>query len=690
VLFISKKETRRPCGYCASCVCTIGRPGTTSPVFLKMKRIHESVDYIKHPIRKQMNISTNSGFKVPSSEPVLSSVQSVSIEGYETKNASGSKYIAYKIRIVTARASWVVYRRYSEFHSVYSELSKHWEIPELPPKRVFGTFASNFIDKRKIDLESWLRKTLVDVDEVLYRCPCVKIFLTKNPVEKKTNESFGVPKTENRTVPKASVASSNASSGSYTADDTRGKQYSENNQNVQDYIDISEDEADKGEKLSGPLAYMEESNDYEMNIEGGDGYTNGQKPKLEDFEMVKVLGKGSFGKVILCRKKDTLKLYAVKILKKKHVLKRKQLRHAKTERSVLGYLNHPFVVKLHYAFQTSDKLYFVLDFLPGGELFFHLGRFGRFNEEIGKFFTAEIALALGHLHHHHVVYRDLKPENILLDAEGHIKLADFGLSKEGIRSGTEGTHSFCGTPEYLAPEVLNRSGHGTSVDWWSLGALLYEMLTGLPPWYSTNRQEMFASIRRSELNFPEYVSTQARVILHRFLERDSAKRLGSARDVDEIKEHSFFSDINWDRLYSREINSPLVPKLIGHSDTTKTPDTRNFDQVFTRMPCESCVEIPSSQTSNFSLPRGGNLSSKRMESLSNAFSGFTFTEESQLKERLAQGKVGLEERLANAAVVSEEQQRQRLFEQSLVNLHEGGTNMVTQSPTGLSSSLMFQ
>mmetsp|Transcript_1842 Transcript_1842/g.3311 ORF Transcript_1842/g.3311 Transcript_1842/m.3311 type:complete len:1155 (+) Transcript_1842:438-3902(+) len=350
----------------------------------------------------------------------------------------------------------------------------------------------------------------------------------------------------------------------------------------------------------------------------------GKKPSLEDFEMVRVLGKGSFGKVLLCRKRDSGKLYAIKVLKKQHVVKRRQVVHTKTERSVLGLVDHPFVVKLHYAFQTGDKLHFVLDFCSGGELFFHLGRAGRFSENLGRFYAAEIALALGHLHKKGVVYRDLKPENILLDSEGHIKLADFGLSKEGIVSGIKGTHSFCGTPEYLAPEVLNRKGHGTSVDWWSLGALLYEMLTGLPPWYSQDRQKMFACIRSSDLRFPDFVSSLAQLILTDFLERDVTKRLGSVRDVDDVKEHPFFQFMDWDKLYRREIPSPFVPRLNSQTDTA------NFDTQFTRLP------INSIDASSFvGSPRNPHmLSSSVMSESQTHFDNFTYAEPSTLSANM--------------------------------------------------------
>ena len=174
---------------------------------------------------------------------------------------------------------------------------------------------------------------------------------------------------------------------------------------------------------------------------------------------------------------DNGNIYSMKILKKENVIKRNQIEHTKTERRVLGYVKHPFIVSLYYAFQTETKLFLVLDYCGGGELFFHLGKAGRFKEERARFYSASIALALEYLHSKNIIYRDLKPENVLLDNEGHIKLTDFGLSKENITD-IQLAHSFCGTPEYLAPEILRRCGHGKPADWWSLGALLYEMLTG--------------------------------------------------------------------------------------------------------------------------------------------------------------------------------------------------------------------
>jgi hypothetical protein len=312
----------------------------------------------------------------------------------------------------------------------------------------------------------------------------------------------------------------------------------------------------------------------------------GRSPRvtLDGFELLKVVGKGSFGKVLLVRKRaapfpgNALGLYAMKILSKPNIIRRKQVEHTLTERRVLGYTKHPFVVGLHWAFQTKDKLYFVLDYCAGGELFFHLGRLGRFRESMACFYAAQLVLALGHLHRHGIVYRDLKPENVLLDADGHVRLADFGLSKEGVTGSTEGAKSFCGTPEYLAPEILDRKGHGTAVDWWSLGMLIYEMITGLPPFYTRDRKKLYERLRSAPLEFPQYVGGEARSLLRGLLVRDPAARLGSRNDSLDIMAHPFFGGIDWRALYRRELPPPFVPQL------KEGADVRYFDPQFTDLP----------------------------------------------------------------------------------------------------------
>jgi serum/glucocorticoid-regulated kinase 2 len=192
---------------------------------------------------------------------------------------------------------------------------------------------------------------------------------------------------------------------------------------------------------------------------------------MDDFTLLKVLGKGSYAKVILVRKKTNDRLYAMKILKKKHIEKKKQEFHIQTERNVLVEMDHPFVIKLYYSFQTPEKLFFVLDFCPGGELFGLLSKKSRFSEEQAKFYAAQMVLAIEYLHSKDIIYRDLKPENVLLDAQGYIRLTDFGLSKMFMSSND--ALSICGTPEYLAPEILFKEGHGKPVDWWCLGSIIF-------------------------------------------------------------------------------------------------------------------------------------------------------------------------------------------------------------------------
>jgi serine/threonine protein kinase len=239
-------------------------------------------------------------------------------------------------------------------------------------------------------------------------------------------------------------------------------------------------------------------------------------------------------------------------------------------------LTHPFIVSLKYAFQTDVKLYLVLEFLAGGELFYHLKEETKFTPERAKFYIASITLAIEHLHAHNIVYRDLKPENIVLDNEGYAVLTDFGLAKTSVSNNTP-TFTFCGTPEYLAPEILKGTGHGKSVDWWSLGILLYEMIVGLPPFYSENIKEMYELILAAPLNFPASVPMDAQNLLRGLLERDERKRLGSSvADGAEIRSHPFFKDIDWEKMMRKEMTPPFVPNVSNIRDSTKY-----FDEEFT-------------------------------------------------------------------------------------------------------------
>lgn len=306
-----------------------------------------------------------------------------------------------------------------------------------------------------------------------------------------------------------------------------------------------------------------------------------RKVTNRDFKRIMTLGTGSFAQVVLVQSRlraDQGKLYAMKVLDTQKIIKQKQQVHTMTERSVLGQTsNHPFIVSLKYAYRTPTTLNLVMDFCSGGELYFHLSRVGRFSEARAKFYTAELVLALEHLHSFDIVYRDLKPENVLIASDGHIMLADFGLSKEGIRDCTNGTDTFCGTPEYLAPEVLFRTGHGTAVDWWSLGILLYEMLTSLPPWYSKNRHEMFDGICRRDLVFPDpaklHISSEAKDLIRGLLQKDPHVRLGSG-PIEMIKCHAFFSDVDLEAVLAKAVPVPWKP------DQGKI----YFDEVYTQLP----------------------------------------------------------------------------------------------------------
>ncbi|KAJ1935533.1 Serine/threonine-protein kinase, partial [Linderina pennispora] len=233
---------------------------------------------------------------------------------------------------------------------------------------------------------------------------------------------------------------------------------------------------------------------------------------IDQFDLLKVIGKGSFGKVMQVRKLDTGRIYAMKILSKSKIVMRSEVAHTLAERNVLAKINHPFIVPLKFSFQTPEKLYLVLAFINGGELFHHLQREGRFDQHRSRFYAAELLSALDCLHSYNVIYRDLKPENILLDYSGHIALCDFGLCKLNM-SDNETTNTFCGTPEYLAPELLQGRGYTKTVDWWTFGVLLYEMMTGLPPFYDENVNEMYRRILEDELVFPDDMGNRAKSLL---------------------------------------------------------------------------------------------------------------------------------------------------------------------------------
>ena len=301
------------------------------------------------------------------------------------------------------------------------------------------------------------------------------------------------------------------------------------------------------------------------------------KLTYSDFEPLKLLGRGSFGEVLLVRLKANQKLYAMKILDKLTLKQRKQEIHTRTERDLMVKINCPFIVNIKSAFQDESKLYIVSEFLQGGDLFFHLHekRYMTFPEDKAKFYLIELVSALDFLHKNNMIYRDLKPENILIDSQGHIKITDFGLSKI-FESENDKAYTVCGTPQYLAPEILLRKGYDKAVDWWSLGCLLYEMLSGRLPFKFKKGQKISLNIYKEEIFFDNKFSEDAQDLIKKLLIFDPKARLGSGVDGGEkIKNHKYFRGVNWDDVWNKKIQPPFKPNLKDEQDL------KYFDSSFT-------------------------------------------------------------------------------------------------------------
>ena len=297
--------------------------------------------------------------------------------------------------------------------------------------------------------------------------------------------------------------------------------------------------------------------------------------KEEDFKILKVIGRGSYAKVCLVEYLPRNEIYAMKSLKKDLLIQAEQVQSTLLEKEIMETVNHPFILNLVFCFQTEERINFVMPFIPGGELFQELRRTRFFSESRAKFYIAQIALAIQYLHDKDIVYRDLKPENVLIDEKGYLRLADFGLSKK--LKNDELTNSFCGTPEYLAPEIVIQKGHDKNVDWWSLGIILYEMLFGVPPFYLKDLDKMYELIKTSQPKFlRQYpISKDAKDIIMKLLEKDPKKRLGYNNGLEDIKKHPFFKDLDFDLLLQKKLEAPYIPKIKNNTDV------QHFDEEFT-------------------------------------------------------------------------------------------------------------
>ena len=334
--------------------------------------------------------------------------------------------------------------------------------------------------------------------------------------------------------------------------------------------------------VNGPS--LDLSGDHYETLELNHHTVNPQSPVgPKDFELLKLLGIGAYGKVYLVRTTQNYEageLMAMKVLKKATIVRNaKDTEHTKAQRNILERVRHPFIVDLKYAFQTGGKLYLILEYLCGGELFMQLEREDTFLEDTACFYLAEIILGLEHLHSQGIIYRDLKPDNILLDNQGHVKLTDFGSCKESIHGDTM-THTFCGTLEYMAPEILTGSGHGKAVDWWSLGVLMYDMLIGGPPFTAKKRKKTIDKILKAKLHLPNiYLTNEARGLLKKLLKKNVQERLGSGEDdAEAIKKHQFFRHVNWQDALNKRLDPPFKPVLrdaadVSHFDTEITKQT---------------------------------------------------------------------------------------------------------------------
>ncbi|GCE97045.1 camp-dependent protein kinase catalytic subunit [Zygosaccharomyces mellis] len=327
------------------------------------------------------------------------------------------------------------------------------------------------------------------------------------------------------------------------------------------------EQEEKNEQEQGQQVQQQQVSAERDRKDAGRGRNTSGKYCLDDFQILRTLGTGSFGRVHLVRSNHNGRFYALKVLKKHVIVKLKQVEHTNDERRMLSIVAHPFLIRMWGTFQDAEQIFMVMDYIEGGELFSLLRKSQRFPNPVAKFYAAEVCLALEYLHANNIIYRDLKPENILLDRNGHIKITDFGFAKYV----PDVTYTLCGTPDYIAPEVISTKPYNKSVDWWSFGIYIYEMLAGYTPFYDANAMKTYENILNAEVKFPPFFHPDAQDLLSKLIMRDLSKRLGNLQNgTEDVKNHPWFSEVVWEKLLCRNIETPYEPPIQqGQGDTSQ-------------------------------------------------------------------------------------------------------------------------